>query len=164
MSMNRRNFLKAGWRAGIALLGAAAAWTSYELLRPLAALGTGGKLKLGSASDYAPGTATYVREGRLFVANADGHYFALSQKCPHLGCRVDFCESSGHFECPCHGSVFDLAGEWISGPSPRGMDRFERGFDGDTFFADTSKRTDGPNHGASQFFKPAKGPKCTGNG
>ena len=48
--------------------------------------------------------------GRLFVANANGHLFAVSQRCPHLGCRVPFCESSGRFECPCHGSKFDLSG------------------------------------------------------
>ena len=90
---------------------------------------TTGKMKLGSPSQYEKDTATYVSAGRLWVANANGHLFALSQKCPHLGCRVPFCESSGRFECPCHGSVFDIGGEHISGPSPRGMDQFELSID-----------------------------------
>ncbi len=66
----------------------------------------------------------------MYVVNANNHLFALSQKCPHLGCHVPFCESSGRFECPCHGSIFDLAGEYITGPSPRGMDRYDVTLDG----------------------------------
>ena len=46
----------------------------------------------------------------------------LSQKCPHLGCRVPDCDSSGWFECPCHNSRFSGVGEFRDGVSPRGMD------------------------------------------
>ena len=49
---------------------------------------------------------------------------ALFQKCPHLGCRVPFCESSGRFECPCHGSSYTSFGEHREGPGPRGLDAF----------------------------------------
>jgi len=164
MTVTRRNFLRNAWRAGTALLASAAAWTSWELLRPLAAAGAGGKLRIGNASDYQAGTATYVREGRVWIANANGELFALSQKCPHLGCRVPFCDSSGRFECPCHGSVFDIGGEWIKGPSPRGMDQHPLSLDGDTLIVDTSKRTDGPDRGASKYLTPAKGPSCAEQG
>jgi cytochrome b6-f complex iron-sulfur subunit len=160
MALSRRNLLRNGWKAGTGLLASAAAWTTWELLRPLTSNAAGGKLPIGSAADYQPGTATYVREGRFWLANADGHLFALSQKCPHLGCRVPFCESSGRFECPCHGSVFDIGGEWIQGPSPRGMDRHPVSVDGDALVVDTGKRITGPDHGASKFLTPAKGPSC----
>jgi Rieske Fe-S protein len=73
---------------------------------------------------YPEGSATFVREGRFFVTRARNELFAISQKCPHLGCAVPFCEGSGRFECPCHGSVYNVAGEWVSGPAPRGMDRY----------------------------------------
>ena len=46
------------------------------------------------------------------------------QKCPHLGCRVPSCGTSQWFECPCHGSQYNQAGEKKGGPAPRGMDRF----------------------------------------
>jgi len=49
---------------------------------------------------------------------------ALWQRCPHLGCRVPSCESSQGFECPCHGSKYNLHGEYEAGPAPRNMDRF----------------------------------------
>ena len=164
MAVTRRTLLRDGWRVGTGLLASAAAWTSWELLRPLASSAAGRKLRVGNASDYQAGTATYIREGRFWVANADGHLFALSQKCPHLGCRVPFCDSSGRFECPCHGSVFDLGGEWIEGPSPRGMDRHPIAVDGDTLVVDTGKSNDGPDRGATTYLKPAKGPSCAGKG
>lgn len=49
---------------------------------------------------------------------------ALWQRCPHLGCRVPECRSSGFFECPCHVSRFSSVGEHRGGPAPRGMDLF----------------------------------------
>ena len=119
-SQNRRQFLVNLWKAGGALLIGAAVYTGYEALRPLASNAGSGKLQLGDPKSFDTGTATYFPEGRLYVTNAKGDLFALSQKCPHLGCQVPFCESSGRFECPCHGSVFDIGGEWIEGPAPRG--------------------------------------------
>lgn len=49
---------------------------------------------------------------------------ALWMRCPHLGCRVPECIPSQGFECPCHGSKFNIHGEYFAGPSPRNMDRF----------------------------------------
>ena len=159
---SRRDFLRNGWKVGGALLGAAAAWTTYEALRPLSSGAGGATVKVGSASDFVEGTATYFPEGRFFVVNAQRHYFAISQKCPHLGCRIPFCETSGRFECPCHGSVFDLAGEYIKGPSPRGMDRFGLAAHGTELVVDTSVVTPGPDRGVHEYLTPAKGPECKG--
>lgn len=52
---------------------------------------------------------------------------ALSQRCPHLGCRPNPCIEDFWFHCPCHQSRYDRlgikpAGERY-GPAPRGMDR-----------------------------------------
>jgi cytochrome b6-f complex iron-sulfur subunit len=160
MPTTRRDLLRRGWQLGGALLAAAAGWTVYESLSPLASAASGGPLNLGSPSQYQPETATYVPQGRLFVAHTGTDIYALSQKCPHLGCRVPFCDSSGRFECPCHGSKYDLGGEWIEGPAPRGMDRFALKLVGGNLIADTSKVITGPSHGAKQFLKPAKGPSC----
>ncbi|HZQ26738.1 MAG TPA: ubiquinol-cytochrome c reductase iron-sulfur subunit [Acidimicrobiales bacterium] len=164
MATSRRQFLRRGWEIGGSLLALAAGWTTYESIRPLAGSATGAKLKLAGPGSYPPDTATYVVEGRLWVANTGTQLFALSQKCPHLGCRVPFCESSGHFECPCHGSRFDIGGEWIQGPAPRGMDKYALSVDGANLVVDTSKVLPGPDRGAKAFFKPAKGPSCVPGG
>ncbi len=54
---------------------------------------------------------------------ADG-LVAIYQRCVHLGCRVPWCNSSQGFECPCHGSKYNLVGEYYAGPAPRNLDRF----------------------------------------
>ena len=33
--------------------------------------------------------------------------------------------TSQGFECPCHGSKYNYAGEYEAGPAPRNLDRFE---------------------------------------
>lgn len=53
-----------------------------------------------------------------------GGLTALFQRCVHLGCRVPWCETSQGFECPCHGSKYNFAGEYEAGPAPRNLDRF----------------------------------------
>ena len=61
----------------------------------------------------------------------DGHAVnvrALSQRCPHLGCRPNPCLADFWFHCPCHQSQYDRLGTKALGtgygPAPRGMDRF----------------------------------------
>ena len=165
MELSRREFLRTGWRIGGLALAVAAGWTAYESLRPLASKAGGAKLGLGNVTNYSPGTATYVAEGRMYVTNAAGQeLFALSQKCPHLGCRVPFCKSSGRFECPCHGSIYSIAGEYITGPAPRGMDRYQLSLQNGTLVADTSTVIQGPPRGTNRFITPPKGPSCVKGG
>jgi nitrite reductase/ring-hydroxylating ferredoxin subunit len=161
----RRKFLNLGWKVGGSLLGVAAGWTVFESLRPLASNTSGGPITLGAPTNFATDSATYFSSGRLYVTSVQGQTFALSQKCPHLGCRVPYCESSGRFECACHGSVFDLGGEWIQGPAPRGMDHFAITVDANgVLVANTSVLLTGPDHGADQFATPPKGPSCLEKG
>ena len=159
---SRRDLLRNGWKLGGALLIGAATFTGYEALRPLTTGATGGKIAVGSVTSFAEGTSTYVSAGRLYVVNASNHLFALSQTCPHLGCRVPFCQSSSRFECPCHGSVYDLAGEYISGPAPRGMDQYELTLAGNTVIVDTSKLKLGPDRDVHTYLTPPTGPGCHG--
>ncbi len=41
----------------------------------------------------------------------------IYNKCPHLGCSLVFNEVEKTWDCPCHGSRFDLDGKCILGPS-----------------------------------------------
>ncbi|MCG8583768.1 MAG: Rieske 2Fe-2S domain-containing protein [Pirellulales bacterium] len=50
---------------------------------------------------------------------------AWTTVCPHLGCAVDFKADAREFQCPCHVSAFDLNGNTLTGPSPRGLDSLE---------------------------------------
>ena len=53
----------------------------------------------------------------------------LSNSCAHLGCPVRWLvntEGHGEFLCPCHGGIYDINGNWVGGPPPRGMYRYTR--------------------------------------
>jgi Rieske Fe-S protein len=163
MTMSRREALETGWKVGGSLLVVAAGWTTVEALRPLAAEEGAGLIKLG-AGGFAEGSVTFIREGRCYITNVRGHLFALSQTCPHLGCRVPFCESSGQFNCPCHGSVFDSAGEWLAGPSPRGLDRYDLRDEGGSLVLDLARKIEGPPPGTREFYTPPRGPGCGAGG
>ena len=60
------------------------------------------------------------KEGVYLIPETDG-FRALSAKCPHLGCTVNFDPVSEKFKCPCHGSTFGPSGEWLSGPAGRNL-------------------------------------------
>jgi len=89
---------------------------------------------------------------------------ALYQKCVHLGCRVPFCGSSKWFECPCHGSKYNQAGEYELGPAPRGMDRFRVSVTDGVLFVDTSVVVLGPPRGTDTINQPPEGPFCVATG
>ncbi|MGD2101974.1 MAG: ubiquinol-cytochrome c reductase iron-sulfur subunit [Acidimicrobiia bacterium] len=159
--LNRRDFLTRMWKSGIVLIGAAGIWTTWDLLQPLEASGFGGKVR-SVPPDAVPDTgAIEVPQARSYLVRIDGEVHALSEKCTHLGCRVPFCNTSSQFECPCHGSVFNRAGDWREGPAPRGMDRYpiEVGPDG-LIYIDTSQAMEGPAQGVVTADEPATGPSC----
>ena len=65
-----------------------------------------------------------------FVKDSDGSYWvALYQRCVHLGCTVPFRNDCDSFKCPCHGSHYNVDGEYLDGPAPRSLDRFAMSFD-----------------------------------
>lgn len=160
--ISRRDFLDRGWKAGIVMIGAAGFWTSWDVLKPLPGQGLGGVIGTLPPTDVPQSTAVYVRSAQTYLTRIGDEIVALWQKCPHLGCRVAWCESAGEFECACHGSKFNRAGEVRSGPSPRGMDRFAVSVDGDIVQVDTGAITEGPPAGTAESIdEPARGEGCS---
>lgn len=47
----------------------------------------------------------------------DGTLHCVSVTCTHLGCQVTFNTAERTWDCPCHGSRFDLQGHVIQGPA-----------------------------------------------
>ena len=157
----RRELLANGWRIGIALIAGAGLWTTWDLIKPGAAKGFGGKVRTVPPESIPETGVIEVPAARSYLVRIDGEVRAISQKCTHLGCRVPFCESSGQFECPCHGSTFNRAGEFRSGPAPRGMDLHptEVGADG-LLYVDTGSLDEGPAPGPETIDEPVTGPSC----
>jgi cytochrome b6-f complex iron-sulfur subunit len=96
------------------------------------------------------------------LAGMEQGYVALYQKCPHLGCRVPWCQTSQWFECPCHGSKYNRVGEKRGGPAPRGMDRFPLQVTGNSIIVDTdqAKIVQGPPIGTDTTGQGQEGAPC----
>ena len=76
--------------------------------------------KLDSFDELAPGEAAILRiDGENVAGFRDeaGVLHAISAVCTHMGCLVGWNETDRSWDCPCHGSRFDLGGEVIHGPA-----------------------------------------------
>ncbi|MEI7546696.1 MAG: Rieske 2Fe-2S domain-containing protein [Actinomycetota bacterium] len=193
IGVSRRQFLN---RATVTLMTAGlasfAAAGFVAFLWPTAAPIFGGKVNVGKIDDilgtirsnsgffYSSSARSYltvypsealpkakgVKEYSNILGGLESGLIAMYQKCPHLGCRVPQCPSSQWFECPCHGSQYNRAGEKKGGPAPRGMDHFAVtvGGSGDVII-DTSTVFTGPPIGTNTTGQEAEGPHCiTGGG
>ncbi len=160
---NRRDFLSTLWKLGFVAAAGAAAWTSWDFLQPTTPLGFGGKIKAGSP-DLVPADGVLgVPAARTYLTRHEDEIVALWSRCPHLGCRVPWCESAGEFKCPCHGTTFNRLGEHRSGPAPRGMDSFAVAIEDDSVVIDTGVVISGPALGSESIDEPP-GPPCVTEG
>ncbi|MBK8906753.1 MAG: FAD-dependent oxidoreductase [Rhodospirillales bacterium] len=75
-----------------------------------------------SFDELAPGDAAIMKiNGENVAAFKDeqGRIHAVSSVCSHMGCVVGWNETDRTWDCPCHGSRFELGGEVIHGPATR---------------------------------------------
>src|SRR6266576_3029460 len=66
------------------------------------------------------------RNPRIDTEPADrwNQFIAVTSRCAHVGCPVNYVSAAESFVCPCHGGVYDFRGIRIGGPPPRPLDRF----------------------------------------
>ncbi|MGI6239540.1 MAG: FAD-dependent oxidoreductase [Christensenellales bacterium] len=80
----------------------------------------------GLLNDLAPGEAREIAHaGEKLGAYRDeaGQVHIVSLVCPHLGCALSWNADDLSWDCPCHGSRFDIRGALLDGPSQRGIDK-----------------------------------------
>ena len=152
--LSRRTLMRRALAAGVGVLVVeslggtlAFAWSAVARATPKVRVGTlEDLLQANPGLPIRQGFPAYVPAARAFVILVDpgiGRWLsgvdttgdgsalnvrALSQVCPHLGCRPNPCVEDFWFHCPCHQSRYDrlgikAAGE-LFGPAPRGMDRY----------------------------------------
>jgi hypothetical protein len=173
--MSRRSLLRRSIGGAVGVLGLqslssliAFTWSASVMAAPRVRIGTLADLIASNAGlPIADGFPAYVPAARAFIMTLDPalatwregsdptgdgtalNVRALSQVCPHLGCRPNPCVEDFWFHCPCHQSRYDRLGikaEGIRfGPAARGMDRYPIEVDRNgVLTVDTSKVTLGP--------------------
>jgi cytochrome b6-f complex iron-sulfur subunit len=60
----------------------------------------------------------------IIINRPEKGFVALSRVCTHLGCLVEYDKMQNKLICPCHGALFDLEGNVVSGPPPRPLSKF----------------------------------------
>jgi cytochrome b6-f complex iron-sulfur subunit len=181
--LSRRDFFRGGLLASLMVFGAQFGGASLAFLWPNLKGGFGSLITLPDTLDSIKGQIEQGRQpyyfgaGRFYLINYTGdgdksggiydgitadNLMALYQKCAHLGCRVPFCQQSQWFECPCHGSKYNYAGEYQLGPAPTGLMRFKVEVSGTTVKVDTSNIIPGPPRGTNTIHQAPEGPFCVG--
>ena len=146
--ITRRQFLSKALRISFGAFAGIQLISYLGFLWPKVSGGFGSKIDAGSIEDIknqifqADGSVipAFIPSARAYVLPLDNTaasksqfgsgstvaegLVAVYQRCVHLGCRVPWCNSSQGFECPCHGSKYNMIGEYFAGPAPRNLDRF----------------------------------------
>jgi Rieske 2Fe-2S protein len=173
--LSRRELLRKALLAGVVVWGIEAAALAISGLWPTGSRAST-KVRVGTLDEliaanpglpidegfpaYVPAAHAFVMlldpSRRIFLSGIDEtgdgsalNVRALSQICPHLGCRPNPCIEDFWFHCPCHQSRYDRLGIKPKGsgygPAERGMDRFAVEVDADGVLTiDRSHLTLGP--------------------
>lgn len=66
----------------------------------------------------------YKGEKAGVYKDEEGNIYAVSTKCPHLGCELHWNNDELSWDCPCHGSRFDYRGNWVESPTTASNNNF----------------------------------------
>ena len=140
---NRRSYL--GWLIGLCTAGVSAV-LSVPLIRfslyplrvqtteikwsdagPISALASPAvPVQRSITVEQIDGWRKAVSEKVVYVTKGPaGQLQVLSAVCPHLGCSVQWRDSTHEFECPCHAATFGIDGSRLGGPAPRALDSLQ---------------------------------------
>lgn len=125
---DRRTFLDTLLATGFVSTAIAIAYPVARFLIPPA----GGEpatssVVAGKASALKPNSGAIFKFGSkpgIVVRTPDGDVRAFTAVCTHLDCTVQFKADTSQIWCACHNGTYDLGGNVVSGPPPRGLEKF----------------------------------------
>ncbi|HEY2858459.1 MAG TPA: Rieske 2Fe-2S domain-containing protein [Terracidiphilus sp.] len=117
--IGRRRFL--AWLSGVGIAGSAflGALSTFFFMRPRTTYGQPNRFTIGRPEDFPSGSRIAIDPKRVCIVREGSKVAAISTTCTHLGCIV--APSSTGFQCPCHGSRFDVDGNVTGGPAPKAL-------------------------------------------
>ena len=125
---DRRTFLDALLAVGFVSTAAAIAYPVTRFLVPpasgepatqSASAGRAGALRLNTGAIFKFGS-----KPGIVIRTPDGDVRAFTAVCTHLDCTVQFKADTSQIWCACHNGTYDLGGNVVSGPPPRGLEQF----------------------------------------
>src|SRR6476619_1848507 len=128
VAFDRRTFLDVLLSVGFVSTAVAIAYPVAQFLVPPSA----GEPETAStvaarAADLRPNSGKVFKFGSrpgIVVRTAEGDLRAFSAVCTHLDCTVQFKTDTSQLWCACHNGTYDLGGNVVSGPPPRGLEKF----------------------------------------
>lgn len=122
--MKRRSFLDLLLGLGVVGTAGSAMFPVFKYLKPLPLESGGGPVKLSAEDETKLKNDHFVivSEGAkraIVFRDPSDRLRALSAKCTHEGCTVQYSAGEGLVWCACHNGRFDLDGRVISGPPPK---------------------------------------------
>jgi len=127
-ALDRRRFLDALLATGFVSTAVAIAYpVSQFLIPPANGEPATQSASAGPAAALKPNSAAIFKFGSkpgIVVRTADGEIRAFSAVCSHLDCTVQFKRDTSQLWCACHNGTYDLGGNVVSGPPPRGLEKF----------------------------------------
>ena len=125
---DRRSFLDAVLAVGFVSTAAAIVYpVSRFLVPPASGEASVGSAVAGKLAALKPNTGLIFPFGRqpaIVVRTASNELHAFSAVCTHLDCTVQFRADTSQLWCACHNGLYDLSGNVVSGPPPRGLEPF----------------------------------------
>jgi cytochrome b6-f complex iron-sulfur subunit len=116
--IERRGFIKKSLQWAVSLLGGSL--LAYPAFSFMTFRKTTKKRIVFHPDDQA-GSVNF-KEGVYLIRQPD-EMVALSARCTHLGCTLNYDAVSNRFVCPCHGSVFTVSGNRVAGPARKDLHR-----------------------------------------
>lgn len=85
--------------------------------------------RIESLVEIGGGEAKVVKyEGEMFAVYKEnsGRMHILKSTCPHAKCEVRWNSAEISWDCPCHGSRFNMNGKMLTGPSIKDLEKVEK--------------------------------------
>ena len=136
--VSRRSFLGLASLGAVLLSSLTVLAGALRLTKPNVYYEESKKFKIGIPENFPVGVVKKLEDQGVYIFSENDGLHAISSVCTHLGCIVAPTDTG--FQCPCHGSKFNLEGKVIAGPAPRPLPWWEisQSLDG-TLIVDASR-------------------------
>jgi cytochrome b6-f complex iron-sulfur subunit len=125
--VNRRRFLDGVLGAGFASTLAAIVYPVWRyLIPPASGEPATQSVVAAQAAQVKANSGLLFKFGSkpgLLIRTPEGELQAFSAVCTHLQCTVQYKGDTSQIWCACHNGLYDLAGNVVSGPPPRPLER-----------------------------------------